>query len=234
MNKTELIQIIRRAADERSERLELQNQEITSIPEEIGLLTDLKVPPNRTPTAERAIQEASAKKTPQPPPVKEPEPEPRPESLHLENNEAVTMGELARFIGRSPRATKRFVNVYRLIKAALPADEKFVGSASAPGPFRGVMLLLALVTGVPTLSLAALRRINHPAGDTSFWQIIDAIRNDPSIAPHDEWERLDGFLTADTDSRWESLSVAELVKSVERVEQFSFESRHTLSIAVKS
>ncbi|HEX3444379.1 MAG TPA: hypothetical protein VHS80_06645 [Chthoniobacterales bacterium] len=203
MNKTELIQIIRRAADERSERLELQNQEITSIPEEIGLLTDLKVPPNRTPTAERAIQEASAKKTPQPPPVKEPEPEPRPESLHLENNEAVTMGELARFIGRSPRATKRFVNVYRLIKAALPADEidAFVGSASAPGPFRGVMLLLALVTGVPTLSLAALRRINHPAGDTSFWQIIDAIRNDPSIAPHDEWERLDGFLTADTDSR---------------------------------
>ena len=41
-------------------------------------------------------------------------------------------------------------------------------------------------------------------------------------------EARSGFLTADTDSRWKSLSVAELVKSVERVEQFSFESRHTL------
>src|SRR6266436_8216811 len=42
MNKSELIQVIQRAAAEDWEKLELQNQAFTSIPEEIGLLKKLR------------------------------------------------------------------------------------------------------------------------------------------------------------------------------------------------
>jgi hypothetical protein len=90
------------------------------------------------------------------------------------------------------------------------------------------MLLLALVTGVPALSFAVLRRIECSDSDTSFLQIIDAIRPDFSNAPQDECERLDGFLSGDKDSKWTSLPVAELAKSVQRVGQFSFERRQML------
>lgn len=45
----------------------------------------------------------------------------------------------------SPRAAKRFSNVYRIMKATVPANElaRFEGSANFPGEFRMAMILLA-------------------------------------------------------------------------------------------
>ncbi len=51
----------------------------------------------------------------------------------------------------TPRAAKRFVNTYRLIRAPLAGAElsAFVGTEDYPGPYKGVMLLLAIMIGYP-------------------------------------------------------------------------------------
>ena len=51
----------------------------------------------------------------------------------------------------SPRAAKRLVNVYRLLRATVGRDEwsTFLG-AGGDGDFRAVLLLLALLTGYPS------------------------------------------------------------------------------------
>jgi hypothetical protein len=51
----------------------------------------------------------------------------------------------------SPRAAKRFSNVYRIMKASVPVNElaRFEGSANFPGEFRMAMILLALQISSP-------------------------------------------------------------------------------------
>ncbi|WP_196484954.1 P-loop NTPase fold protein [Burkholderia stagnalis] len=101
----------------------------------------------------------------EPPP--EPEPKPKPElELELEldddnadkrvkfdENEAEYMKQIAVVAGQTPRRLKRFVNVYRLIKATLkPRGAEPQPAAPAPADsqcpdYKAVLLSLALVTG---------------------------------------------------------------------------------------
>lgn len=51
---------------------------------------------------------------------------------------------------RTPRTVKRFVNIYRLLRAGLQSEEavkRFEGSEEKPGGYQVAMLLLAVVTG---------------------------------------------------------------------------------------
>jgi hypothetical protein len=77
------------------------------------------------------------------------------ESLNIRAWETDYASQLAAFIP-TPRGAKRFTNIYRLLKAPLDPDELsiFEGTASSPGEFRAPMLLLAILTGFPYLSVA--------------------------------------------------------------------------------
>ena len=95
---------------------------------------------------------------------------------------------------RTPRSIKRFVNIYRLYKAALSPQAlgRFLGTADRPGNFRAVQVLLALVTGVPRFAQrvfgelhqgenGAARRLSDLVGafgeDDETWQTtLDALR----------------------------------------------------------
>lgn len=100
------------------------------------------------------------------------EPQVNLESLVFQPEELEFMAALAPLLDRSPRALKRFVNVYRLIKAGLAPPEQRVflaGGGPAP-PYRAVLFLLAIDTGLPELAddfFAALRAVNpEPGGGT--------------------------------------------------------------------
>jgi hypothetical protein len=73
------------------------------------------------------------------------------ESLRITERELQFMDQVAPLMPRTPRSIKRFVNIYRLYKAALApqAFARFIGSPDRPGNFRAVQVLLALVTGMP-------------------------------------------------------------------------------------
>lgn len=71
----------------------------------------------------------------------------RPEAVAISETEAKMMRQLAPILGRSPRTAKRFVNLYRVLKA-----REYVASTLNPlleAESLGGMLLLALVTGHP-------------------------------------------------------------------------------------
>jgi len=78
----------------------------------------------------------------------------KPPSLELTADELTAMQQLAELIGRSPRAVKRFVNVYRLIRAGIGPGQlaAFVGTSVLPGPYLAVLLLLGLVEGAPKVA----------------------------------------------------------------------------------
>jgi hypothetical protein len=64
----------------------------------------------------------------------------------------------------TPRAAKRFANIYRLIKAPLSPEDlvAFEGTAAKLGEFQAAMLLLAIMTGFPQLSARLFRALDNP------------------------------------------------------------------------
>jgi hypothetical protein len=116
--------------------------------------TDLPLPPgNGALAAEIASTDTS------PPPQEETTVDLDPGALIIHSEELTFMEELSPILGRSPRAVKRFVNIYRLIKASLREDEQelFVQEGSTSGEYKVVLLLLALITNVPTVGLEVFR-----------------------------------------------------------------------------
>ena len=88
------------------------------------------------------------------------------ESLKITEAELQFMDEVAPLMPRTPRSVKRFVNIYRLYKAALshPALARFVGTPDRPGNFRAVQVLLALVTGAPRFAQRVFRELHGREG----------------------------------------------------------------------
>jgi hypothetical protein len=113
------------------------------------------------------------------------EPQVNLESLMFRPEELEFMAALAPLLDRSPRALKRFVNVYRLIKAGLtPAEQRaFHGAEGQVPPYHAVLFLLAVDTGLPELAdefFASLRAVNpEPGGGTgkgaaTLGQLVEA------------------------------------------------------------
>jgi len=84
------------------------------------------------------------------------------DSLNIRSWEAGYACQLSAFIS-TPRGAKRFTNIYRLLKAPLDPDELsiFEGLETTPGEFRAPMLLLAILTGFPRLSVALFGAITQ-------------------------------------------------------------------------
>ena len=99
--------------------------------------------------------------------------ESQPEHLHIEDWERNCMKELFWLIP-SPRASKRFVNIYRLLRATVPEEKRgaFVGDATQ-GQYRAALLLLAILTGYPAESADILRELLAQERERPWWQFID-------------------------------------------------------------
>ncbi len=131
---------------------------------------DGTAPPTRaeavgTPAAPPPSQATAAQEAPPQQTQTEPRPEPQssPSPLPIRrkfqvNEQALTIRSWeASYAQRlfplipTPRAAKRFSNVYRLLKAPLPPADlpSFEGTAQLPGEFQVPMLLLAIVIGAP-------------------------------------------------------------------------------------
>ncbi|MGI9065170.1 MAG: P-loop NTPase fold protein [Pyrinomonadaceae bacterium] len=78
----------------------------------------------------------------------------KPENLLLERKERDAMIALSRIIGTTPRTLKRFVNIYRIIKAGLDGDqlEDFIGTGPSGNQYLAVLLLLGIAHGLPDVA----------------------------------------------------------------------------------
>jgi hypothetical protein len=82
----------------------------------------------------------------------------------------------------TPRAAKRFSNVYRILKAPVRREDlpNFEGTAEVPGEFRVAMLALAIVIGAPDDATILLPKLYQIALDGK--DITEALRHVARIA----------------------------------------------------
>jgi hypothetical protein len=83
----------------------------------------------------------------------------RPQGLQLTQPEVEFMGRLGGLLP-TPRAAKRLVNIYRLVRIGVPAPELtgFVGD-EAGGPYQAVQVLLAILVGHPLFAREVFREV---------------------------------------------------------------------------
>ncbi|MDX6498242.1 MAG: hypothetical protein QOG23_1502 [Blastocatellia bacterium] len=104
-----------------------------------------------------------------------------PEHLRIEDWEREYMKRLF-WLMPSPRAAKRFVNIYRLLRASVPEEKQaaFVGE-TRQGEHRVALLLLAIVTGYPTEAADILRELLKQERSRIWWQFIDEFETQNTI-----------------------------------------------------
>jgi KAP family P-loop domain len=78
------------------------------------------------------------------------------ELVEISEAERAFIEDLAPYIGNSPRRIKRYANTFRLLKSGLShaEAEQFAGDGAPVPAYRLVLILLAIVTGAPTLAPA--------------------------------------------------------------------------------
>lgn len=142
------------------------------------------------------------------------------DSLTIQEWEATFAQELFDVIA-TPRAAKRFSNIYRILKAPIRPQQlaQFEGSAEALGEFQLPMLLLAFLIAQPAEAAVAFPMLYQHAGKGK--DIRDSMsllkREEPSLAP--VLERLDPIIALKAFPGDASL----LVEWIPRVSRFSFE-----------
>lgn len=88
------------------------------------------------------------------------------------------MKKLHRLIA-SPRAAKRFINIYRLMRVSITDDDDlaaFIGN-DRQGEHRSALLLLAILTGYPSEATDILRDLIEDDSPTGWWRYVDACRD---------------------------------------------------------
>jgi hypothetical protein len=174
---------------------------------------------------------------PDSPPPTPPEPlkiVPNLESLQVRDFELSAIDGLSPLLGRSPRALKRFVNLYRLIKAGLTPTEHnaFIRQHDQGfADFEAVLFLLAVDTGLPRVSRAlfdALLAMNldPEANDPDLKHLMQALEKHDAAKTAD-WTTLREWFTARQRSEaFGTASIRRLATWVPRVSRYSFQAAH--------
>jgi hypothetical protein len=159
--------------------------------------------------------------------------DPNARALDIQPKELDHIERLAPLLDRSPRALKRFVNVYRLMKASLPPEEQDAfleqdGPLSAP--FETVLLLLAIVNGLPNVSDILLQALlSSPASNqdpnaksATLETIIAGSQTSWRANAKEEMARLTGWLDRNVGVGWKTADPARFLTWVPRVARYAY------------
>ncbi|MBT9500961.1 MAG: hypothetical protein IV092_06935 [Burkholderiaceae bacterium] len=165
------------------------------------------LPPQTLPKAPGASEpEPPSASTPNSPPAQvepppaPPAPTPRTPvfSLNFSADEREFMATLAPFVGGSPRRALRFLNVYRVMKSSLGAEE--LSLLAGQQGHRALMTHVAVVTGAPRLLLPWLQAVQQVPASTGLAGLRTSIEGQDDLAGSPEGRNLLGALHALADS----------------------------------
>lgn len=153
------------------------------------------------------------------------------EQLRISDHEHARIDSLAPLLGRSPRSLKRFVNVYRLIKAGLMPVE--LATFVRPGQFLdecgAVLLLLAVDTGLPQVSREFRELVADPGGDRGIMQLLDRVDDrideQGAVACQGDWQRLKAWMK-EYKTTFDPSAMSFLRTWAPRVARYSFQAPH--------
>lgn len=146
-----------------------------------------------------------------------------PRSLTFTSFEVDYMKKLVSLIGRSPRAVKRFLNCYRLIKVGLtPAEfDGFVGEKGEGRGYRATMVLLGIIIGTPMVSSYVMDEL-WESKTLAFEAWVNAVTGNADMQRQAEGARLTNFLKIHDFGTSSDLLLREMVYYAPRVSRFSF------------
>jgi hypothetical protein len=154
-----------------------------------------------------------------------------PRSLEIREEELKSMEELRALLGQSPRAVKRFVNVYRLIKASASGRVADFISDRPDADFKLVLFLLAVVTGLTSISAIFFQALIR-TDEATLAALITSLNKelDPKARPDAtpeartdmELSRLKAWLEKPEAGAWKALPVTRLAEWVRQVARFSY------------
>jgi len=144
------IKVVEERSTERDQADNLQ-----SVQEKAESQSKEKSTEESTDESPKKVQEKNSSKQDEPPSLNY-------DALRIQPWESDFAARLFSFVP-SPRAAKRFSNIYRLLKAPLNGEQlsRFEGTEAAPGEFRATMLLLAVLTGFPDSSAEVFKRVRE-------------------------------------------------------------------------
>jgi hypothetical protein len=150
------------------------------------------------------------------------------ESLEIRDFELSAIEELAPLLGRSPRALKRFVNLYRLIKAGLtPAEHNaFIRhNQDEVGGFGAVLFLLAIDTGLPRVSRAVFDAFLSMKETDDLSVLLGKVDKQPSANTAD-WDTLKDWINDLKGTEKLDRGISVIAEWVPRVARYSFQASH--------
>jgi hypothetical protein len=100
--------------------------------------------------------------------------DPNPPFLDISAEERAFMHEMHRLIP-TPRAAKRYVNVYRLFRASLSDARRDLLERQGAARSRQVLLMLAIVTGFPQEGAVILRELVEREPKGSWWDFVEGL-----------------------------------------------------------
>ncbi len=162
-----------------------------------------------------------------------PEPiDPNPVSLLLTNYEAEFLTLLSPYSGQSPRTIKRFVNVYRLLRAGLPDEtiQVLVGKKGESLVYRAIIAQLAIVTGAPTLANMYFTELGPPNRDDNMTngQLLDKLKNNNQLLSSPEKQSVLKPLEILKTIEDSSEMMMEMRNRANIVKRYSFSNKHYL------
>lgn len=153
-------------------------------------------------------------------------------SLDIGEAEIRMIDQLSPLLGRSPRAIKRFVNVYRLVKAGLAPPELRVfmrPDEHGLATFQAALFLLAVDTGLPNMAqplfdlLCSLRHRRLPqVTNSAAWLLakLEPLVDDPKL---EEWTTLKSWLDARREQFGSPTILRWLIEQAPLIARYSFQ-----------
>jgi hypothetical protein len=142
---------------------------------------------------------------------------PNPMSLFLTAKEREYMVLLAPLIGRSPRAVKRFVNCYRLLKSTLDPVEI---AQAQDETFQPTMFLLALVTGYPEAAQRLITDLRNEEDHPSLPKWARAAAERLKLQDDGKWKEI--LPLVDALGKSGVRTIEPLIRACNLVDRFSF------------
>jgi WD40 repeat protein len=98
----------------------------------------------------------------------------RPPGLQVSQPEVEFLAGLGRLVP-NPRAAKRMVNIYRLVRIGIPDADlvAFIGNQDG-GPYQTVQVLLAILTGSPSYASEVFRALLNAADEDDVVAVVEA------------------------------------------------------------
>ena len=137
-------------------------------------------------------------------------------ALTISNDELAFLDSLAPLLGETPRAVKRFVNVYQLLRI-IHRPVECAATAGQPTDHELIAFLLAIGDGLPQLAEHLMRELAADTPALALGQVLDNM-----VTPGYEAERetLKDWLKERP--TWRSLSARRLAELIDVVDRFVF------------